>query len=189
MLAGLCIGLRGLQILFGAVIVGLSAQFITAQKVGSAATTTQYSVFTGTYAILEGFLGIVALFLSSFPDIVVLGADAIGALVLLAGGIAWAVETRGFSCTDPTKAKKILDNNLLNQGKRKYKGDWYYGILYGDPSAETAWSRLQSSCKKGLADEVFQFLAFAVLVVLLVVGWIRWRKGRGGGGMGSRSYV
>ena len=87
MLAGLCIGLRGLQvclptypptyllytytylsplskppnqlilfankqILFGAVIVGLSAQFITAQKVGSAATTTQYSVFTGAYAIL-----------------------------------------------------------------------------------------------------------------------------------------
>ncbi|KAK3338549.1 marvel domain-containing protein [Neurospora tetraspora] len=189
MLAGLCLGLRGLQIVFGAVIIGLSASFITAQKVGSAATTTQYSVFTGAYGILEGFLGIAALFLSFIPDIVVLGADAIGALVLLAGGIAWAIGTRGVSCTDPTKVMKILDNNLLNQGKRKYKGDWYYGILYGDPNEKTAWSRLQSSCKKGLADEIFQFLAFAVLVVLVVVGWIRWRKGKGGGGMGSRTYV
>lgn len=78
---------------------------------------------------------------------------------------------------------------MLNQGKRKYKGDWYYGILDGNPSEKELWSRLQSSCKKGLADEIFQFLAFAVLAVLLIVGWIRWRKGKGGGAGSRRTYV
>lgn len=81
---------------------------------------------------------------------------------------------------------------MLNQGKRKVNGEWIYGIFYNEKnpgkeiSEKEAWSRLQSSCKKGLADEIFQFLAFAVLVVLLVVGWVRWRKGKGGGG---RTYV
>ncbi|KAK3398849.1 marvel domain-containing protein [Sordaria brevicollis] len=188
-LAGVSLGLRGLQILFGAVIVGLSAHFITSQRIGSAPTTTKYSVFTGAYGIIEGLFGIAALFASFIPDVVVLGADAVGALVLLAGGIAWAIGTRSVSCTDIRKADKIVNNDLLNQGKQKYKGEWIYGIFHDNPSEKEAWSRLQDSCKRGLADEIFQFLGFAVLVGLVVVGWLRWRGGRGDGWWGEDETV
>lgn len=76
---------------------------------------------------------------------------------------------------------------LINQGQTQASdGSPVVGVNKGVNDIETSVGRLNSNCKKGLADEVFQFLCFAVAIGLIVLGYIRMRKG---GKTGGSSYV
>lgn len=50
-------------------------------------TTTKYSVFTGGFGLAVALLGAIATFFDFIPALVVMAADAVSGLLLLAGGI------------------------------------------------------------------------------------------------------
>ncbi|KAM7184676.1 Marvel domain containing protein [Naviculisporaceae sp. PSN 640] len=191
MLSGVALGLRGFQLLFSIVILGLAATLISSQVYGDSPTTTRYSTFTGGFGIIVACVGAAGLFISAIPELIVLGLDALSGILFAAGGIAWAVGLRGISCSlnDHISREdwiKTLTNDLINQGTLKVNDGTWYGVQRGTDDADVVSDRLSSNCKKGLADEVFQFLCFVLAVGLIVLGYIRMRKG---GKTGGSSYV
>lgn len=69
------------------VVLALSIELIKTQRVGDAPTTTKYSAFTGGFGLAVAIFGAIATFFDVIPALVVMAADAISGLLLLAGGI------------------------------------------------------------------------------------------------------
>lgn len=76
-----------MQVLFGIVILGLAATLAKQQVFGHPPTTTTYSIFTGAFAVIAAAVGTIAMFMEAIPSVVPMGFDAVGGLLLLAGGI------------------------------------------------------------------------------------------------------
>ncbi|KAM7198771.1 Marvel domain containing protein [Rhypophila sp. PSN 637] len=181
MLAGVAIGLRVFQALFSIVVLGLAATLIAAQVYGSSHTTLRYSTFTGGFGLIVAAIGTAGLFISAIPELVVLGLDALAGLFFIAGGIAWAIGLKGVSCSltyDGSSGAELASaflNGLINQGTLGTGDNPAVGVGSDDPYVAT--DRLMSNCKKGLADEVMQFILVAVAIGLIALGYIRMRKG------------
>lgn len=62
-------------------------------------------------------------------------------------------------------------------GKQDTEHGPVYGVYKDSNNARDAWNKVSGNCKKGLTDEIFQFLCFGLALGLLVVGYIRMRKG------------
>ncbi|KAL1859667.1 hypothetical protein VTK73DRAFT_7517 [Phialemonium thermophilum] len=75
------------QTLFGVTILGLSVSLYKEQYYGHAPVTTKYSIFLGAFAVILGFVGALSLFVEPIPAVVPMAFDAVGGLLLLAGGI------------------------------------------------------------------------------------------------------
>lgn len=177
----------------GAVVVGLSVTLLKGQVYGDAPTTTRYSVFVGAFGMLVAFLGLICLFVSAVPAVVPMALDALAGILLLAGGIAWAVGLKGIKC-DEDHAAAMYANGLLNEGclPADKKGDSpYCGVLVGiGDNSQKAFDRINSRCEYGMSDEIIQFILFAVCAILLFLGFLIMRQGKGGGGRGMRGrYV
>ncbi|KAK4449961.1 marvel domain-containing protein [Podospora aff. communis PSN243] len=176
MLAGVAIGLRVLQFIFGVAVLGLSVALVKAHVYGSAPTTTKYSSFTGGFAVFAALAGAVGLFIEAIPDLVNIALDGLSSILLLAGGIAWAVGYQGMQCradggTD--NDLKLLNNALINQGQEGER----YGFWDYDKTRQQNEDHLLSNCNKGLSDQILQFVAFAVGLGLIGVGYVRMRRG------------
>ncbi|KAK4130507.1 hypothetical protein BT67DRAFT_215008 [Trichocladium antarcticum] len=176
------LGLRAVQFLIAVTILGLSAAMIAAQVHGGVPVTIRYSTFTGGFGMLVGLVGIAALFASFIPEIVPMALDGIAGLLFLAGGIAWAV---GLGNTDNCKSgDDMLTNGLLNWGSVKAGDQTNYGVYQPNDSAKSLYGRLRANCQRAQADEVLQFISFAVALGLVGLGYLQMRKGgrvRGGG--------
>lgn len=174
----------------GAVIVALSAIMVKNQVYGGAPTTLRYSVFTGAIAMIIAAIGIICLFIHKIPPFIPMVIDAVGALLLVAGGIAWAVGLKGVKC-DTAYADAQFNNPLLNEGCITDKsGHTYCGVNARNADetdsvkyVQKVFDLLNGRCKTGMADEIIQFVAFAVCVILVVLGYFIMRKG----GLGSSS--
>lgn len=171
------------QILFAIVVVGLAATLIKSQIYDTPPTTTKYSTFTGGFGIIVGAIGLAGLFIEAIPEIATMALDGLAAIFFLAGGIAWAVGLKGFSCSNFGDMEKMLDNGLINQGKFDGPLGQTWGVFRDTNTVGEAFKLLEGNCKKGFADEIFQFLAFALGLGLIGLGYVRMRKG------GSTSYV
>jgi hypothetical protein len=163
--------------------VGLAATLIKAQVFESAPVTTKYSTFTGGFGIIVGAVGLAGLFIDAIPDLATMALDGLAGLLFLAGGIAWAVGIKGISCSNREDFEKMVENGLLNLGKFIGPNGPIYGVYRDTNNAFEIFAKLEENCKKGFADEIFQFLAFGLGVALVGVGFVRWRKG------GPTSYV
>lgn len=76
------------QLLFGAVILGLSITLIKGQYFGSAPSQTDFSAFAGGWALLAALVGILATTVfGALEGIPILVLDALATLFLLAAGI------------------------------------------------------------------------------------------------------
>ncbi len=172
------------QILFAITILGLYITLAKGQIYDSIPVTTRYNSFTGGFGIIVGALGLAGLFIDAISDLIIIAVDAVAGILLLAGGIAWAVGIKGISCGDPASYPSMLENGLLNQGKM---GE-YYGVfqLDGVDTGEAAFYKLKATCEKGFAAEIIQFLSFGILISLVGVGYIRMRSG---GKSGAGRYV
>lgn len=194
------------QILFAAIVLGISLSFMKAQQVGSSPVTTRYSVFVGdlgcvlsfpapdTYIymlttparIIAGALGLAAHWITAIPRLVPLAADGAAALFALAGGVAWALGLRRASCTAASLAA-LYSNPLLNQGCQATghppdarQGPYCY-VAGDQPQAlwplANLWPRpLKGACQKAYANVSFQFLGGVVGLGLVVLGFVAWRK-------------
>lgn len=167
--------------------------------------TTRYSTFTGGFGVIVAALGVAGLFISSIPELFVLGVDAVCGILFAAGGIvcssllirdlsqvtnpylpkkAWAVGLKGISCTDDSTEnyKNMALNGLINEGTLTTGDEQYVGVGKDSNDWSEALGQLKGNCQKGMADEIVQFLCFGVAVGLVALGYVRMRKGGKTGG-------
>lgn len=148
-------------------VLGLSASLVNEQICNSEKTlcqwalkgiwghrdvfrTTRYSTFLGIYGILTGAVGTISLFVDSIPTIAPLLGDGIGALLFLAGGIAWMVD---------------IENLPMSCGKYKKLGSDYW---YAKP--------LASTCRRCEADHGLVWALFAFTAGLYICDYVRRRQ-------------
>ena len=76
-----------MQILLGAVVLGLSVTLAKHQVNGAVPSETGFGTFAGAFGIIAAIIGLVAVFVESVPGIVSLAADALAAIFYLSGGV------------------------------------------------------------------------------------------------------
>lgn len=78
---------RFFQLAFSVIVLGLSISAVRWQVYGSAPAPSGYAAFAGAWATLTALVGIIAIFVSSLAGILMVGADLLAFIILLAGGI------------------------------------------------------------------------------------------------------
>ncbi|KAK1595275.1 marvel domain-containing protein [Colletotrichum navitas] len=162
------------------VVLGLSVDLVKGQLLGDAPTTTKYGTFTGGFGLAVAILGLASAFIDAIPALVVMAADALSGLLLLGGGIAFAIGLRGVTCdatNDLEKLKAQYQNVLINAGAAKVTGERY---MFTHRQMST--DRLLSNCKKATADQAMQFVTLGFVISTIVLLFLVWRNGRGSKG-------
>ncbi|KAB2571717.1 hypothetical protein BFW01_g8220 [Lasiodiplodia theobromae] len=172
---------RVFQLLCAAVVLGLSITLIKSQVYGSVAANN-YAAFTGGFGLLVGLLGIAAVFIEPLAGLVMVAADALAALFLLAGGIAVAVKLRNVSCSSKSDSNKYYlgKNELTNGGCMKdNKGNLRD---CGSHSVDSALDR----CVKNSADAAFMIITAVFCIGTLAMTLLAMKRG---GGIGRKGVV
>ncbi|KAK1983828.1 marvel domain-containing protein, partial [Colletotrichum cereale] len=158
------------------VVLGLSVDLVKGQLLGDAPTTTKYGTFTGGFGLAVAILGLASAFVDAVPALVVMTADALSGLLLLGGGIAFAIGLRGVTCDPKTKdeVNALMYNVLINGGAVDQDGniqhpDMTDGLLLGN-------------CKKATADQAMQFVTFGLAMTTIVLVFLVWKNDRGSKG-------
>jgi hypothetical protein len=76
-----------LQLLFGAVVLALSAVLINGYGPGHGPSLIDYGAFCGAAGIVFAAIGIIACFIEPLQGIIMLVLDALATFFLLAGGL------------------------------------------------------------------------------------------------------
>ncbi|KAF4897055.1 hypothetical protein CGCF415_v011343 [Colletotrichum fructicola] len=180
-------GVWGIQAIMAIVVLALSIELTkplpptngSAETEIDAPTTTKYSAFCGGFGLAVAILGIIATFFDAIPAIIVMGADAVSGILLLAGGIAFAIGLRGVDCgaSTGTSPLELVNNDIINRGM----------ILLNNKKTTYAelW-QLQANCKKATADQAMQFVTCGFVLATIALVFLVWRRNRVGGG---RAYV
>jgi hypothetical protein len=163
--------LRTFQLLFGIVIIGLTATLIKDQVFnGTLPSSIAYAAFAGAFGIIAGVVTIVALWVDAIQIIFVLGLDALATVFYIAGGVVLAVKLKGVSCSSGSDRNIIdmSDNELLNGGCAQAKNIRICGY-----AGEESKDKLLSRCKMNQADSVFMFLSIVVIIAAAVISFLR----------------
>ncbi|KAF9875607.1 hypothetical protein CkaCkLH20_06988 [Colletotrichum karsti] len=192
MLKFVSLGLWALQGIMAIVVLALSVELMKVRskndrpqdwnQYSDPPTTTKYSVFTGGFGLAVALLGAIATFFDFIPALIVVAADAVSGLLLLAGGIAIAIGIQGVTC-DPTTAdgsQKILDNAIINRGRYRVNDQW---------TSYSSEDQLLDNCKRATADQAMQFVTFGFALATMGLVYLIWKKGHAGGGRASLTYV
>ncbi|KAF2254646.1 hypothetical protein BU26DRAFT_527666 [Trematosphaeria pertusa] len=169
------LAVRGFQIIFAAVVTGLSIDLAKGHHWGGLPVTLGYVSFVGCISLLAGFAGVAAVFVSSLQGHIEMLMDGFIMLLNLAGGVLVAVKLKGVECKDgddQPNGLNILTNDLINGGK--HGDDCYWCSFDHDPKLP---SKLISRCKMNQADDAFMFLTVVVLLVSLTLTFLRMKKG------------
>ncbi|KAF5527427.1 hypothetical protein CGCA056_v001224 [Colletotrichum aenigma] len=188
-------GVWGLQAIMAIVVLALSLE-LTKEITGNAngvdfkipdpPTTTKYSAFCGGFGLAVAIFGAVATFFDAIPALVVMAVDAVSGVLLLAGGIAFAIGLRGITC-DPGNdddLKMLYANDIINRGKvensnKKNNEEWPWTTVGTE-------GELIGNCKKATADQAMQFVTCGFALATIALVFLVWKKNRSGGG---RAYV
>lgn len=169
--------LRAFQIVFAAVVLGLSVSVAKGQAPkgnfyeydSNVPATTAYSSFVGGFGMFVAIVGIASLFVEFLQGIIMLVLDGLASLIFLAGGLAVAIGLRGVSCGN---LKQEEDNDLINGGKWTRKGEdnapWGDGIV---DQRGPGW--MKGRCQMLEADSAFMFLGFIVSLGLIAYAFFR----------------
>ncbi|KAK1057538.1 hypothetical protein LTR12_008689 [Friedmanniomyces endolithicus] len=160
---------RAFQLLCGAIVLGLSISAIKWQYFGSAPATTSYSAFAGAFSVLAALIGIATSFVEAIPEIIMVGVDGLAAVLLLAGGLAFAVGLKGVTCNND---ESTYQSSLLNGGCQKSGGEDYCAV----PS-ENTHAVLSGRCRTAEADSAFLFLGFLASLAAAVLCFLASRRG------------
>jgi len=170
--------LRGFLLLCGAIVLGLSVSLAKQQVNGHVPSQTGFGSFAGAFGIIASAIGLVALFLDSFPQLISLVADGAAAVFYLAGGIALAVALQGVSCTDDSDVANYnrYVNGILDGGCVSANGDLICGVVGSGSGYE---SELKARCVRAEADFAFEFIGCAFGIGALALGFLAFRKSGG----------
>ena len=78
---------RVCQAIFATIVLGLSIHAVRWQKYESAPAVSSYSAFAGAFGLLTALIGLVAIWLTAIPALIMAAIDGLASLILLAGGI------------------------------------------------------------------------------------------------------
>lgn len=81
------LALRGFQLLFGIVVLGLSATLIAGHRWGGLPATLGFAAFVGAVIIIGSIIGIASKWVSMLEGKIGMLIDAVVALIATAGGI------------------------------------------------------------------------------------------------------
>ncbi|KAF2709618.1 hypothetical protein K504DRAFT_455315 [Pleomassaria siparia CBS 279.74] len=168
--------LRGTQVLFSVVVLGLSIGLIKGQKYPGAAipATLGYAAFVGATSLLGAFIGLASNWVELLQGIIGAAIDGFVLVINIAGGIIIAYKLRGINC-----ANKDLDyvhdkmrlNDLLSGGCGRTGGVyqcWYWDSLQP--------GKLNSRCQVSQADSVFMFLTVVILIATLTMTFLHLKR-------------
>lgn len=71
----------------------------------------------------------------------------------------------------------MLTNDLLNQGSVATPNGVAYGVYKDTEDDQVAYSRLRGNCQRAQADEVLQFILFALALGFVGLGFLHMRQG------------
>ncbi|CAG8974971.1 hypothetical protein HYALB_00012094 [Hymenoscyphus albidus] len=174
---------RGFQLLFAAVVLGLSVSLITGFGPTSLggnkdkmpeSTLIIYGAFCGALGLLVSLIGIAACFVEAIQGIIILALDGLSAFFFAAGGIAFAVKTGVGSCSDGRLSLDTYLNkhvNLFRPSQLKFTND---------SSRKDIFNELTSRCRMVQADTAFIWLMFGMVVVTAALS-IFGKSGKRGG--------
>lgn len=180
--------LRGFQILFGIVVLGLSITLIRGHNVGSLPSSLGFSAFTGGITIVAALLGLAATWFSFLEGIIGIAIDGLVTLINLVGGIVLVVKVKDVKCKwgsvdDSDNRWKLANNDLFNGGGGAICGqfeDGDYGC-YLPGQTEQDGSKLvdivTGHCRESSAAMVFMFLTAALFLASGLMLFLRKRKG------------
>ncbi|OHW95020.1 hypothetical protein CSPAE12_06290 [Colletotrichum incanum] len=156
------------------VVLGLSVDLVKGQLLGDAPTTTKYGTFTGGFGLAVATLGLASAFIDAIPALVVMAADALSGVLLLGGGIVFAIGLHGVTCDPQTEreSRTLLRNGLIN-------GVTFDGDGEPFPHKDMTAGRLLDNCKKDTADQAMQFVTFGFAIASIVLVFLVWKNGRG----------
>jgi len=169
--------LRGFQLIFGFVVIGLSAQLVKGQVYGDSPISLRYSIFAGAFGVITGAISLAAVFFDAIAAIIVMAIDALAIFFYIAGGIILAYKLRGINCTSESRKnlEKMANNDLLNEGCTGKGSRRTCGVgESGDPNK--ALDELKSRCKMNQADSVFMFLSLLVIAAAAAMMFLRSRR-------------
>jgi len=176
---------RGFQIIFSAVVLGLSVTLAKGQIEGSVPATTGYGSFIGAIGIIGGFIGIAGLFVELLAGIVGWAIDALIALLLLAGGLAWVIQLRNVNCNS---WQTIISNPILSCGAQDQGDHFHYSsycLTLNDVTnvdvnnlPDTIINKLNQRCTEARTDYIFMFVAFVTTVAALGLSFMYARRAK-----------
>ncbi|RDW70016.1 hypothetical protein BP5796_08413 [Coleophoma crateriformis] len=159
--------LRALQLIVSGVVLGLSIYLAHNYGYGHAVAQIRYGAFCGAFGLLVSFFGIAATFLDVLQGMVMSMIDALAALLILAGGITFAVSAQIGSCSD----------QYYVASRQIFRVGLYY---HQSMKASQYLKLLESRCRMVQADTTFLWILFACFVATAVLGLAGGRsKGRG----------
>lgn len=172
--------IRGAQIIFAAIVTGLSIGLARGHHWGNLPVILGYVSFVGCVSLLAGFAGLASAWIDALQGKIGLIIDGFIMLVNLAGGLVVAIKLDGVKCNlkdgsdnDADNVLKIYYNYLINGGIKKVGGGdlcYYCQIDYNVDD-------LNSRCKMNQADSAFMFLTVILLLVSLTLTYLRMKKG------------
>ncbi|CAF9942450.1 hypothetical protein IMSHALPRED_003687 [Imshaugia aleurites] len=154
--------LRGLEIFFAILILGLSGHLVASQVYGGAPSSTNYNVFLGIWLLVIALLGLAASFVSALGGVVMFALDALSVLFSFAGGVAYAVKLGAHSCS---RASYTAHNVVINGGVDK-------------AGAVGPAVNLGNRCREAQADTAFIWFAFAAFCASCALSATQWRGGK-----------
>ncbi|EMD65733.1 hypothetical protein GGP41_010596 [Bipolaris sorokiniana] len=173
------VALRGVQALFGIIVLGLSVTLIRGHHWGSLPAGLGYGAFVGGLSFVAAFIGLAATWFDFLGGMVGLVIDGVVALLNLAGGVLYVVKLAGVDCElsaeDPGNLKKMAENEWFNGGCHG-SGFCWNNYKYGK-NLSKAIAVYEGHCKEAKADTVFMFLTAVVMIVCALLVWLRMRRG------------
>ncbi|KAI1384791.1 marvel domain-containing protein [Hypoxylon trugodes] len=172
---------RGLLLLFSAVVLGLSVTLAKQQVVGSPPSETSFGSFCGAFGILISLIGLGGLFIDKIPPVALMAVDGLASALYLAGAIALTVALKSVpNCTDNDDYNKFqrYQNKLINGGCQDVAGSPVCPGARDD-------NVLKGRCQRVQADYVFEYLAFIFGVGMVGLSFFLNRSG----GSRTAAYV
>jgi len=78
---------RAGQLIFGAVVLGLSITAVKWQMYGAAPAVSGYNAFVGAFGMLAALIGTAVIWIDAVPDLIMAIVDGLASVLFLAGGI------------------------------------------------------------------------------------------------------
>ncbi|KAF6228736.1 hypothetical protein HO173_011755 [Letharia columbiana] len=153
--------LRGLEIFFGILVLGLSGHLVASQAYGGAPSATNYNVFLGIWLLVVAAVGLAASFVSALGGVVMAALDALSVLFAFAGGVAYAAKLGAHSCSRAS----YTAHNVITNGGVDHAGNTAPGVNLGN------------RCREAQADTAFIWFAFAAFAASCALSLLAWRRG------------
>ncbi|KAF2142047.1 uncharacterized protein K452DRAFT_308444 [Aplosporella prunicola CBS 121167] len=162
--------MRSVQIVFSAVVLGLSIKLIQDQVFGTS-RTINVAAFSGAFGIFAALVGLASLWLTAMSPTVLSAVDGLATGFQLAVGITIAVKLRHITCASNSDMNRyrLYRNDLTNGGCISQKNGVYCG--HGND-----WGYFHERCRMSSADSAFLIMAGAVFVLQSVLTYIHFRR-------------